>query len=113
MATAEFDTVCEEYARLAAKEAELRENLRDVSAKKKELEDVVKAHMEANNLIELPFARFNIRMREKLTKKPPKKDHMLQSLALKLDVPVDTLSGMYDELKSEALVRRVKAVVKA
>ena len=43
MATAEFDTVCEEYARLAAKEAELRENLRDVSAKKKELEDVVKA----------------------------------------------------------------------
>lgn len=107
-----FAKVCEEYLALATKEAELRDDLRDVAGRRKDLEDAIRTVMEESNVVEVPFTGFNIKMRERVTKKAPKKEQVVESLARKLGTSVESINSVYEELKSESRSRQVKAVRK-
>lgn len=111
--TTEFNTICEEYATLATQENELKDALKDVTGRKKELEGRIKLHMEENNILELPFLKFSIKMREKVMKKSAKKEYVIAALAHSLNISRQQVADIFDSLKSEERVRQVKAVPKA
>ena len=108
-----FDQVCQQYLQFATKEVELRHTMKDVSSKRKELEGTIKDHMEKNNIVDLPLSGFDIKMRESVKKKAPKKDQVIDGLSRKFGMSVEEITRVYEELKTDSKVRQVRAIRKA
>lgn len=109
----DFNAICEEYATLVTKDNELKDQMKDISGRKKDLENRIKMHMEENNILDLPFLKFSIKMRERLVKKSAKKDHVIEALAKTLNISQQEVANVFEALKSEERVRQVKAVLNA
>jgi hypothetical protein len=107
-----FNAICDEYLASSTREAELKDALKDVSGRKRELEDIIKRVMEEKNLIEVPFPSFTVKMKESVKSKAPQKSELTAKLSEKLGLQPSVIENMMKELKTESRVRSVKAVRK-
>ena len=112
MEDGDFGKVCQQYLKYATKEVEIRHAMKDVSSKRKELEETIKNHMEKNNIVDLPFSGFDIKTRESVKKKAPKKDQVIDGISRKFGMSADEIARVYEDLKTDSKVRQVRAIRK-
>jgi nucleoid DNA-binding protein len=109
MEAQQFDAMCEQYMALVTRREALREELKDASQRVKLLEDQIQRHMEDNDITELPFPNFTIKMRERQSKRTPKRDEMAEILAGQLNVEKTEIVTAIDGMRSLQTKRCLKA----
>ena len=107
--TQQFSALCEEYMSLVTRRNAAREEVKEMNQRLKGLEAQVQSYMEENNITELPFPGFKIKMKETQSRRAPKREEIAELLANELSINKDDVIAVLDAARSTTTRRSIRA----
>lgn len=99
-----LDQVLKEFMEVYTEELDLKEKVKLLSEKRKELEEQVVHNMKENGISSVPCGSYTIYAKEKKTKKKPSKDAMLDEIAKNVGTTREKVKNAIDKFNEKSTV---------
>lgn len=99
-----LDQLLKDFLELYTEEIDLKEKVKLLSEKRKEIEEQVIHTMKQNGITSVPCGRYTIVAREKTTKKKPSKDMVFEEIAKDVGTSADKIKSAMEKVNQRSTV---------